>query len=547
MILFLPALFLVALETPPQDDASNEARRLVESLRSESIETRDAAMRRLKELGILAKSALEKAALDGDPGLAKRASTLLRWIEIRDQLTADLRKTIKGVEERLASGDEHAWTEVFLEATAEMWEEQKKKAYSADRVKLKQKDVDVLAVRAAQGAITSEEKIRVAWGIRQYDLRSAGPSLLAFLSDADPKVRNTALGGLSQMRVPESLSGIIKALDDPETIVEATAALQGFGARAKVAVPKLCSLLGHRDPRVRSTAVSGLGSLGAKEAVPELVATLKEDPESRVRTSIAYLLGNWGRKEAIPEITKLLQEKDVVARATAIRALVNLDVTEAVPQMIDFIEDPSPVLRMEAIRAAGILGAVAGIPKLIKAAQVPDEPGFPVRAGALQSLGRLRAKDALPLARKLLGDPDEAVRIAAAKALCELGDSKGSTLLLQNEEDLAPLNALRQPQAWERLQATMFVSVEAVHDLAWKIDFVQTKTGMTVERAAGYPQTHPLPQRSGRLTLLEALRDAIDERYELVLESERIRILPREDALKFWKAWWREEQEKENK
>ena len=32
--------------------------------------------------------------------------------------------------------------------------------------------------------------------------------------------------------------------------------------------------------------------------------------------------------------------------------------------------------------------------------------------------------------------------------------------------------------------------------------------------------------------------------YEVVLESNTIRILPREEALKFWKAWWEEEQKK---
>ena len=78
-----------------------EVEDLVRLLRSEKIEERSEAERRLRERGTPALPALEKALKDADPELARRAQRLVR--ELRDPFFGEsAEKTMLQVEERLA-------------------------------------------------------------------------------------------------------------------------------------------------------------------------------------------------------------------------------------------------------------------------------------------------------------------------------------------------------------------------------------------------------------------------------------------------------------
>src|SRR2546426_340867 len=68
---------LLSLLLFAQDESSRQARQLIEKLRSETIEERDEAARKLRELGSGAEEELEKATRDKDPEVAGRARTLL--------------------------------------------------------------------------------------------------------------------------------------------------------------------------------------------------------------------------------------------------------------------------------------------------------------------------------------------------------------------------------------------------------------------------------------------------------------------------------------
>src|SRR5437870_437423 len=135
-----------------QDDPSRQARELVEKLRSDQIDERDEAARKIKELGKVAIPELEKAAKNPDAEMSERAKLLLRFIEIRERLTPNLLKEIPAAADRLATGDDHAWTRIFLEAVA--------RDQNGVRLhpSLRRPDLESLAAPAVEGAMTADDR-----------------------------------------------------------------------------------------------------------------------------------------------------------------------------------------------------------------------------------------------------------------------------------------------------------------------------------------------------------------------------------------------------
>src|SRR5437773_2041149 len=93
----------------------DDAKALVERLRSDSVEERDAAYRKLKEIGPSALPGIERAAKDGDAESARLAKRLLTTIAVLRKLTPELRKELPAFEERVADHPE-AWSEILVEA-----------------------------------------------------------------------------------------------------------------------------------------------------------------------------------------------------------------------------------------------------------------------------------------------------------------------------------------------------------------------------------------------------------------------------------------------
>ncbi len=99
-------------------------------------------------------------------------------------------------------------------------------------------------------------------------------------------------------------------------------------------------------------------------------------------------LGERNEKKFIDDILQLYQHKDSWVRSSVLRAMSQLNPDEAVALLIEALHDSSPLVRQSAI----------------------DE------------LDELEATDAVPDISKLLGDPDEDVRIAAKTALSNLSN-----------------------------------------------------------------------------------------------------------------------------
>lgn len=178
----------------------------------------------------------------------------------------------------------------------------------------------------------------------------------------------------------------------------------------------------------------------------------------------------------------------------------------------------------------------------------------------------LEAREMIPELKALLASTQERDRVVVARALCEFGVRDGLPLLLRCAEgqeprerrwwsgeveegpstDLLPLNALRSPAAWKRLRRTSLpelwrlsprqawaaiarsagLRLEVPEGAAWARD-----PGWFDRRGSGL-WSNPFP------TLVEAI-DALTSRrpYAVLLEEDRLRVVPLADAIAFWKRW----------
>ncbi|HLG43267.1 MAG TPA: hypothetical protein VI643_07870, partial [Planctomycetota bacterium] len=146
---------------------------------------------------------------------------------------------------------------------------------------------------------------------------------------------------------------------------------------------------------------------------------------------------------------------------------------------------------------------------------------------------------------------DERNRSAAALALARMGDSRGLPALREllkidparNDWDqtraLLALNRLRAPEAWKKLQETSrvhaagyrrtqeaFQEVCAAGELRLKID---GSLARRVEQSAYDFRSAHAP--------LDLLWEMSFAGWSFVLEEEELRVLPRHEAVEFWKSW----------
>ena len=411
-----------------QDDPAED---LIRKLGSESIDERTTAARMLGELGESARPALQRASKSSDIETSRRASVLLRVLDLRGRLSPAIREQFPNVEERLSNGADSEWTAVFLQAS---------------RGGLPTADLVVLAPAAFRGARTPEETISVCDVVRSRVIRSALPDLLKLLQKPDQGVARQA-------------ARCVTALDGPELRRGLLAILEGTGT-----------------PAVRMRACDVLLDLDAREALPSLLK-LFDDPEAELRRKGLAVLVRFEAKDRASAAVALLKDQDNRVRAEAVLTLRRLDARDVIPAAIALLADPSPGTRQAAVHALDSLKAADAIPALAKLLEDPDSD---VRAAAVWALGSLGGSERAPRLRKLLEDEESSVRAGAVWALAraKVRDAAPDILLLLKDPD-ADVRALA---AWA--VGTLEYRDAAPHLIRALTD-ASSETRKSVARAAG--------------------------------------------------------------
>jgi HEAT repeat protein len=581
-----------------QDDPARRARELVEKLRSDRLEEREEAARKLKDLGNAALPELENAAQSADIEVSERSRSVLKVIRLRLRLTPNLVARIPNVVDRLASGDGHSWTALFLEISDQVTIEDdlpdtrarpsrrecmKLHTYTlphpdkGKNLPLKGEDVRALIVSAIRAANSPEEREEVFSVIRQRNLHPPISEVLPLLKDADHDIRSGSITILAGFGAKAAGVEIRRALKDPmiDVRTSATRALGIIGGQD--VVPDLLVLLEDSSEDLRETAADVLGDLDAKEAAPALVRHL-EDSSVNVRAKAASVLGDLDAKEAAPALLLHLEDPDPQVRGQMVMALASLEAKEAVPALVKHLEDPDPGVRAYTVWSLGMLKATEAalqvakllndqstnirstavmvlsrlkgkdaVPDLMKSLEDEDAN---VQRTALEELGKLRAREAIPAFLKFLSSPSSFVQNQAAISLCKVGNRNGVPTLLESRADLEVLNRLRRPEVCDRLEGRKY-SGDLEGSTRKIVERVAQESGMTVDWPKD-PSGTELPGASElcnlyisrESTLACLFRAAEDSGFHVVLEEKQIRILSYEQALAFWKAWWAEEEKR---
>lgn len=311
--------------------------------------------------------------------------------------------------------------------------------------------------------------------------------------------------------------------------------------KLRTAAPDVATLLDDPTASVRRCARETLRRLQSPLAAPGFRRALREpDPQDQVGAceALAALMD----VQAAPEIASLLASESPYVRGQAVRALGWLRASGEVRRVRDLLADPSSSVRFYAVQAANDLADREAAPKVRSLLRDPDPD---VRAAAARAVAALEGKAGIPALREMMTDRVPLVWGTATELLCRFGVREAAPRLLQYPNArLESLNGVRRPEAWSRLESVRIRGPleGTVADLRARM---VKEAGLPIE----WPDLAPAERRElagdrETIVLVDYLRYLVDGWPEIVLESDRIRLLPPEEAERFWREWWAAEEKK---
>jgi hypothetical protein len=201
---------------------------------------------------------------------------------------------------------------------------------------------------------------------------------------------------IRRMEEEHNIKGLIRALghQDLETQWKAAEALSSMG---DVSVPFLIRSLGQRGKDIRLGAIEALGKIGDPRAVDPLLALLDEK-SNEIRWEATLALGEIGDSRAIPALVAALRDADRHVRYGAAlslsqlgwipenaedKAFLSLGMMEwnllvqqgqaAITALALAVTDRDASVRKEAVDVLGAIGDKGAIPALTRALQDKEE------------------------------------------------------------------------------------------------------------------------------------------------------------------------------
>lgn len=390
--------------------------------------------------------------------------------------------------------------------------------------------------------------------------REAIPSLLKLLKSEDESDQLVAMSSLSELGAKEAIPDLVRMLKGAGSVPSMYAIPALVDLEAKEAIGSLLALVDHPKGQVRFPARRALLLIDPKSAAEEGRKLLVHDGAD-LRGFGADLVGSAGTIGDVAALAPLLRESDPEVRLSAIRAIQTLVPEEKLQDVLEDLKRRQGPLSEEVLKGFARPSAEEAMRRLRELIR----EGRPVHDAIAAAVGA-GALEAAPLIRSLMPVSDSSGRKWLGLQLCRSGSREAIDDILEDAVEggldfvkLTPLNAIRSPEVWRRLQGKRLTKpLSGTREEV--VEAIAREAGMTVEWPAPRlsqkfhlsvldweSRRHRVPHLPGRPTLIGALDEALSDgqRLEAFLEPDRIRIAQHFDAVDQWVTWWAEEAGKE--
>ncbi len=241
-------------------------------------------------------------------------------------------------------------------------------------------------------------------------------AIIKQLSNADSKEQkclyiNIAKDLKLKSTIPQIMQ-VMQKTDDAETIITIIDAMGNIGSQ--IAVPALTRFLTSDQDALKTSSIKALSEIGTPAAINNLSDAAEKD--SSCAGEIIHYLSNIQNTQSLEKIINFLASKHTTIRNFAIKSLTSLG-PKAVPLLTESLKSVTTNdYLIHTLTVLGNIGDKTAIPAIQKLLYSKPENSN-VRFGAYEALGKLPSnKSAISLAMGL-EDPDEQVRMSAAKAI----------------------------------------------------------------------------------------------------------------------------------
>mgnify|MGYP001606777466 CR=1 FL=1 len=282
-----------------------------------------------------------------------------------------------------------------------------------------------------------------AWALGKIGMKEAIPALASYADDLDREVRKMVAKSLGELKGEDAYRSLLPLLNDKDPEVRAMA-VRGIGeVKIRKGEDHLIPLLNDSDPAVCFEAINALGELQSKKGVPLILKRLQEDSSESIRMYAAWALGRSGDPETIGGLVQhLIQHPGSSAAYYGKRALQNFGIKEVLEKIKPYLENKDPLMRYGAVRLLGELKWCEGISFL---ENLIEDPDIHVREAVALSLGKIGGLSVPDILIRMLSDSIPIVRFQVLEAFDMIRNPKTIPYLI---------SALSDPDFGVRIRAS---------------------------------------------------------------------------------------------
>jgi len=282
-------------------------------------------------------------------------------------------------------------------------------------------DNPVLEIQLANDILIQKVNDQISLGTFDNSDRQLMLKLVEGLGDPRGLVRLRFAETIGEIGEPAT-TFLTEALANDQNVVLRRAAAKTLTIIADPkAVPTLInSFLNDPDTVVRSSAAGALARTGEASVTALLEILESPDRPQDTKGHAAWALAFIG-SEAAEYLYQALNSESLDVRCAVIGALGHVAQERSDEKscsiLVSALTDPEAIIRTEAAAALGQVDYPAAIPHLILALQDSD---LDVRKAAINSLGKIGNSNVLETLQPLLNDDQEVVRVLAKLAIAQI-------------------------------------------------------------------------------------------------------------------------------